>query len=461
MNIIKSLKVILVDFLGLLIGVFNGFLLPKYLDINGYAYLKTFTLYTSYAGMFHFGFSDGIYILLGGKNISNIKKEKIKGYFYTLLKIVCLVLPLLLIISFFYFTDIAFKYFIIYIIPFQIVLFISLLYRATGEFDKYIIIKIAINLLNLVSTVAVMLIAKSPLSYMNIQVGGYILIALTCSSLFITATKKAEIATLSEIKRIISIGFSVMIANTVNNLFLSLDRWFVKVKFSVEDFAYYSFAVSMLSLFLTLMNSLTILFYPYLARNKHNNNVIINMKTLILLISSFAPACYFILDFIVRSFIGKYIMSLEILGILIICIPFLSMINILYLNLYKAYNRGKEYLFVASKMVVLSFVINFFIASIFKNPTLIAYGLLITLVVWYIYSSKDFTGLRLQKKEVLYFVNYFLIYYILKDASIYSLIKSLIFIIINSVMEYAFLKNELKEIAKMIFDKKSNIIEME
>ena len=59
-------------------------MLPKYLSIETYAGLKTFLLYTSYVGILHFGYVDGIYIRYGGKE----KEELYQGKF-TMLYIKC------------------------------------------------------------------------------------------------------------------------------------------------------------------------------------------------------------------------------------------------------------------------------------------------------------------------------------------------------------------------------------
>lgn len=68
MNLKKDLvKVLGANFIQFLIGVVNGFLIPAVLEIDQYAYLKTFTLYTSYVGVLHFGFNDGIYLKYGGR----------------------------------------------------------------------------------------------------------------------------------------------------------------------------------------------------------------------------------------------------------------------------------------------------------------------------------------------------------------------------------------------------------
>lgn len=454
MNMKKSLRVIFVDFLGLLIGVLNGILIPKVFDIESYAYLRTFTLYISYASMFHFGFSDGMYLILGGKNIADIKKEKIKGYFYVMLKIVAFSSVVLLIISAFFIKDVMFKYLIIYILPFQVVLFVSLLYRATGEFNKYTAIRVATNMLNLLTIGIVVLVVKSPIVYMRVQVIGYILIAVVTGAIIVFSTKRAEKIKYLEVKTITVMGFTVMIASSVNIVFVTLDRWFVKVRFSVSDFAYYSFAVSMLNLFLALVNSVTILFYPYLAKHNGDAKIVSSIKKYIILVCSFAPTGYFVLEFITKHYIKEYVPSLEILGVLVIGIPFITLSNVLYANLYKVDKRGKEYLILVTKMVMLAFLLNLLVSYVFNKSILIAYATLVTLIVWYLYSSRDFKGSEVHRNEIFHFILYILSYNLIYIIPAYSLIKAILFFLCMLISEYIFFSDDLKGIFKMVSKRK-------
>jgi len=54
-------KVFSSNFINLVIGIITGFLVPAFLSLDQYAFLKTFTLYIGYVGIIHFGFIDGIY----------------------------------------------------------------------------------------------------------------------------------------------------------------------------------------------------------------------------------------------------------------------------------------------------------------------------------------------------------------------------------------------------------------
>lgn len=70
--------VFLANVINLIFNLITNFVLPKKLSIGSYADIKTYQLYVSYAGLFHFGFVDGMYIKYGGKNINSIDKRDLK-----------------------------------------------------------------------------------------------------------------------------------------------------------------------------------------------------------------------------------------------------------------------------------------------------------------------------------------------------------------------------------------------
>ena len=68
------------NFLNFLMGFVTGFIIPKFLGIDDYAYLKIFTFYVTYVGVAHLGFLDGIYIKYGAYDYKDLPKEKFRGY---------------------------------------------------------------------------------------------------------------------------------------------------------------------------------------------------------------------------------------------------------------------------------------------------------------------------------------------------------------------------------------------
>jgi O-antigen/teichoic acid export membrane protein len=454
MNYNKVLKLIFVDFFSLLVGILNGFLLPKVFSIDDYSFFKLFGLYITYAGVFHLGFSDGIYILLGGKKEKELDNKKLRGYFNSIIKIDIIVFMFFLVIYYFFFkNNVALLLFILYILPFQIVHFLQLYYRAIGEFSKYSLIQGTITTLNLLNTLLCVFIFKSPVYFILIQILILLLLSIYISYKFCKKYKVSERIRVSEIIDISKLGFIILLANTFSSLFFTIDRWFVQYTLSTVDFAYYSFATSMISIFLVIINSLTIILYPFLVRNSNSESLSL-IKIYILVITSVAIGGYFVLKLIIEKYLEKYAGSLEVLAILMVCIPIISIINAVYSNLYKASKQGNKYLFISMKMLIVAVVLNFLAIYISGNLKMIAYATLVAFIIWYIYSSKDFKVLKINLKESVYILFYITFFNIVNTLSFNELVSLMIFEFGLIFVSFILYNKELYNIFSLIKIKK-------
>ena len=81
---------LIANMLYLLISILNSFLLPKYLSVDTYAVIKTYTLYIGYAGFLSLGYADGMYLKYGGEEIERIDKAELSSNFksYLVLEII-------------------------------------------------------------------------------------------------------------------------------------------------------------------------------------------------------------------------------------------------------------------------------------------------------------------------------------------------------------------------------------
>ena len=71
-------SVLVANIIDLGFNLVTNFALPKYLPVESYAAIKTFTLMLSYAGVLHFGYEDGMYLKYGGKQKKDIDIEEWK-----------------------------------------------------------------------------------------------------------------------------------------------------------------------------------------------------------------------------------------------------------------------------------------------------------------------------------------------------------------------------------------------
>ena len=76
--------------------------MPKFLSVDTYAIIKTYTLYVGYAGFLSLGYADGMYLKYGGKDINELDLVDLSTNYksYTLFELIvcfiCLIIALML-----------------------------------------------------------------------------------------------------------------------------------------------------------------------------------------------------------------------------------------------------------------------------------------------------------------------------------------------------------------------------
>lgn len=395
--LINISKVFLINILQLLSGLILGFLLPSMLTIETYAFIRTYTLYCSYIGLLHFGFLDGLYLKYGGKKINNIDMDSLSMEHSTFILLQTIISIIIIVISF-YVGDVTLIIISFSVLPINLFSFYKLFYQAIGNFNQYCKMMLLYILLNLVFNIILVLFFK-----INNYV--YYCICTLLATILVIIKEEINFSKIVKIKlktnekmlslcyRFIKVGIFITIGSLAINFFYSIDQWFVKVFLTVNDFAFYSFAVSLLNVISILVNSVAVTFYNYLCREKNEHKLLI-MKRIILIIGFMSLNAYFLICIIVKIFIPSYINSLYIISQTFLTLPFLMIINVFYINLYKSQKKEKSFLITVIKMLIVSFVLNV-IALLINNSTFtIAVATTISYYIWYYYSMKDFKFLK-------------------------------------------------------------------
>lgn len=124
------------NLINLAFNLITNFVLPKELSVENYAMIKTFQLYISYAGLFHFGFVDGMYLKYGGKSVNSIQKKDLNTNLSTLRSFQIVVTCICAVVSI-YLENPLFICFSLAIMPINLGNYFKQLYQATGEFSLY------------------------------------------------------------------------------------------------------------------------------------------------------------------------------------------------------------------------------------------------------------------------------------------------------------------------------------
>ncbi|EOU1879022.1 MATE family efflux transporter [Clostridium perfringens] len=407
MNLKKSIfKIFSANFLTMISGVIISFLVPAILSVEMYSYVKTYSFYISYIAFFSLGFVDGMYIKYGGIDLNKVDKSQLK-----LEHLVYLIIQIIFTIFFIIFSIITSNLIIflmgISIIPMNVVGFYKMFYQAVGEFNKYVYISYIYTIINFLSNIFLIFILKSKnyIPYCLTSLLANIVIYLYLEYKFLAEFRGVKIKYDKIVFNNIKIGFFVLFGNLSVMMFYAIDRWFIKLFYTVNDFAYYSFAISMLNIINLLISAISVTFYNYLAKDEDEEKVK-KLKRYFIILGAFASLGYFVLAGIVSIILKKYILSLNIIAISFAAYPYMIVINALYVNLYKARKNEKKYLKVVLLMVIISTIYNTIAMLLSKNSVAIAIATTLSFITWYIYSSRDFKYLKSNRKESIYlFIN--------------------------------------------------------
>ena len=378
-------------------------------------------------------------LINGGKNFNEINRKNLKLEHRIFILIQTIITIIFLILS------LTTKNLILYLVslsimPTNIIGYHQLFYQATGQFDKYAKTSCLSTILNLTLTLILVFIFKS---------NNYILYCFTTliSNLILFIILEIKFHKDFHYKKYvydkkvwnnIKVGFFILLGNLSVMMFYAIDRWFIKIFFTNNDFAYYSFAVSMLNIINTLISAISVTFYNYISE-KEDKEMLKKIEKYFFILGAIAALGYFVLAGIINVYLKKYIPSLEIIAISFSAYPFMIVINTLYVNLYKARKDERKYLKVVILMLVIAIGYNILFMFIFKKPTAIALATTASFITWFIYSLKDFKYLMPKIKEIIYLVIIFISFLLTSHINIWY-IGGLIYFIITVVMIFMVFK---------------------
>lgn len=393
----ENLKNIIIVFvtscITILISLIIGFVMPKYLSIEDYAYFRIYSLYIGYAGFFHFGFINGVYIKYGDYDYCNLPFEKFRAYTSYLIrqqvKVIIILLAVLLLFAknISLQNNMAFMFIIVNIPLINIQCYFSLVNQFTKRFviDSYLIwIQSVLKILTLT---AIFIWDENHYIYLlffTTVTNVIVLIIFGMQNKDIIFGKKIKVLN-SEVKKIISNGFFIMISEFMGIIFLGIDSIFVNSFFDLRTFGMYSFAVSVISLMYVFINSVSKLIYPYLVRaaKEKLSQYYCTMSDVVIIITTLSLSAFFVIEFIINNFLNKYEQSLDIIFILFITIIFKTLIWMVCGSYYKVLNLSKEYSKNNVLAMILAVVLDILAYIMFKDYIYIAIASVVAFIIWY------------------------------------------------------------------------------
>lgn len=397
-------KVVASNIISLVSGILVAFLLPKITTVSDFGYYKTFTLYVSYIGLLHFGFCDGVYLMYGGWNYEDLPLDVFRMYFKVLTVMETAVTIAIIVVTgcvlpddlhFIFYCLALYSLFHIYSSYYQLVS------QATSRFNEFSLRTIIYSVLRFLGLVVLWIYAKLSSSFVSYEyyVGILVVLEIALAIWYFNtyfAISFGKSVSIRENKHsivsIYKLGFPLLITNLASTFLLTLDRQFVNILFSKEDYAIYAFAYSMLSLVTTTTSAVATVLFPKLKRSSEREleNTYSRLIATILIVVYAGLIVFFPLKWFVNWFLPQYSSSIIIFRVIFPGLAISSAITIVMYNYYKVLNKTTLFLKISIGILLLSGIANYVAYKLFGTTVSISIASIITMMVWYVISERLF-----------------------------------------------------------------------
>lgn len=351
-NLFKNMSLLgISQVFALLVSAVLILILPRLIPMSDYGYWQLFLLYAGYVGVFHFGYSDGLYISFGGKDLKNLHGSQLRAQFAVFLIFQLLISLALIFFSFSWFSNVNKRWVFVGVSVFLIIenyhKLLSFLLLATNNAATYaksvIIDKI------LIVVFLFILLAAQQLSLTNLL---FIYIVCRLASLIylivlypkfipqVTDTAKFGPA-FSQILALCKIGIILTFSNIFGIFILASGRLVVEHFWSINSFAQISLAVSLAFFIMSFISQLSLILFPILcnAETSIQKKILRDGSLLIGFISVLGFGFYFLTHFFIKWWLPSYNESLAYLIYLFPIILFENKTQILYTTYCKSQNK--------------------------------------------------------------------------------------------------------------------------
>lgn len=383
--------------IAMFVSVVQMLIVPKVLGVEEFAYWQLFVFYIGYVGFFHLGLSSGVYLKMGGKSRPQFDKSSAKSQFIFGLtyQLVMAIVMAMIGCSMsdadrgFVLTQTA-----IYLLIANACTYLTNILQCMNETKKssfsYMIAKVS-YLIPLLLMMALGVRSFHP----------YI-IAYNFASLLQLAYCLWELRDFAQVPPLdirrtleegfdsIKVGASLMCANIASSLILGASRFVVDWAWGLETFGKLSLMFSIVGFFLMFVNQVGLVLFPALKSTDAVSMASFYMKARDCL-GLFLPIIYvlfFPMCCLIRAWLLDYADALNYLALLMPICMFDSLMGVVGNTYLQVRRREKKMLKVNVCTAMLSTIISFMGAVVFKSTWVVVAGPSIAIAARSLYTDR-------------------------------------------------------------------------
>lgn len=463
-SIFKDLIMVLSsNVLLLLSSIVTGLIIPKLLGVSGYGYFKTFTLYTTYTALLHFGFIDGILLKHGAESYSSLDRKifRANSQFFIRFQVIIAVV-ILAVASFIHGGEYSFIFvaLAIYMVFNNITTYYQFISQATLRFKELSVRKIVQSVMTILAVI-VMYLATLFSGREHANYRFYVILTLAiCAFLSIWYVYTYRDITFGsrysfkqqryQLAFYFKEGIYLTVAYQVSTLVFNMDSQYVSLFFSKAAYGIYAFAYSLIQMILTVLNAVSTVLFPHIKRKEKDSAILFYPDAIsyVVIVVYFAMLSYFPIQWFVHLFLSEYTDSLMYFQVLFPGVGLTCCITLITFNYYKILDENKRYFYISLGILCWTGFFTFCIYMLFHTIYAIAWSSLITLAIWRMVTEQYLVKKYhiIWKKNIAYTVIMMLIFIVSAQIKIEWIAIGAYFvayIIITFVMYRTLIKNTI------------------
>ncbi len=394
--------------ISLCVSVIINLIVPKFITEQQYAYWQMYVLYVGYVGVLHFGLLDGLVLRNAQFDYNEVNKKMMVSQFHVLTSLVSFFAILLVLISGFSLeSDYKFVAYMVAagIITKNLVTYSSYSLQMTNRINKYVAQSIVQRVSFGVITILLLFCKCSSFVYFCLAeiIGDCvaIILGIIYSKDFFGGKTLPFFESLGETLKNFSSGFMLLIANWAAMFLTGSAKMVVQWRWDDIVFGKVSYAFSLTTLFLTFVNSVSIVLFPTIKRLNVDQLPKLYVKirnsmspALFLILVAYFPGCW-----LLEKWLPAYSQSLVYLGILLPMIIFASKVSLLTNNYLKAYRKEKTMLLINVCCVFIGFAFYCCCSYVFSDIGALLFSVVIAIMLRSV--SSEIVVSRIIKQSVL------------------------------------------------------------
>lgn len=373
------------NIVSLLVSVCMVMVVPKLLSVEDYGLWQLFIFYFSYIGFFHLGWEDGIYLRYAGKSFEELDRKLFAGQYY-LLTAFQIILALAAFSFANLFVDDPVKRIAAsctaLLIPF--VNFNNLcnfIMQITNRIKDYACMLLTERLMLLILVMGSLLLGFNQFTNLYVaklcSVGAVTMLSFWLCRGLIKPDSPSAKDVFSEAYENVSVGIKLMFANIASMLIIGIIRYGISMGWNVATFGKVSLTLGISNFLMVFINSVSVVFFPYLKRLDQDRLPSLYMKVrgILTLLLLMALLGYYPLKFILSWWLPKYADSLIYMVVLFPICLFESKVSLLINTYLKSMRKEALMLKINAISVLVSAIVTGITVWVMHNLNLAIFSI--------------------------------------------------------------------------------------